>query len=1637
MISRFICILAAIILLLAREVSAQSCDVNKECVGNALTIDNTKGKLAQYVDVDTSYLIRQITDAITFEAWIKPEPQPGKKIFVAGLWGPNRDNNDQWMVYLQGNTINIELSADNSFQGSADNTLAQATLSNLYSRGWLHLAATWDVVSGLAKIYVDGYEVASSNQPFAIPKLKVMESKTLPVQIGSTNALFDDTTNYRAFLGQMDEIRLWNRSLTQPEIFCQRNQSLGGKESGLVFYYRANEDAGVQDLCDATGQDIGGRMRSGARTTPSDRRVLPTFSVSPTITVDTLVCASTRSYDFVITDTTVCGSRVNVTIRGPDAGLFSLSRNVLQLVEDVPQSITLSVNAILIGDIQAELVFDNVNRCGEPVVIPINLTRRTELSYSFTKITFDTLIAGCIEQKFLEQTLRICNTTGKNLQIFSTSLDNNRFTLRPADPSKPLPYTLGPKECWELIVRFDAQDTTKTWFDTLRVASDESCVGGGIIPIYGHTQEVLGLLEPDGKTRIRPMTFGAVCPGQTSNPETYQYRNLLKTLRDTVFIENIEFTPGFIGFNFKFPLKLVAQRAYQPTFVRARPIAPGPYSGEMKITARFRGCTIVKTVPLSGRGISVDVRFNAGLIGFGNVTIGKTSQQSVAVENFGLDARKMSAYFKVGDVFSFVNSKTFNIGPSATQNVNVLFRPREKKTYYDTLCIFDEQCYETQCIPISGTGVFDAIEFNPAYAQIENVVGCQCGETVVNVKNVSGVTRSIISDRSIDPSGKFTLLTRATPGSFANNASFDYTVRYCPNDMRDDRNDEAFIEMVLDNGDTYELVVRGSSAAPRVYVTPLTTFNVVEVGWTKTDRVLVENISAVPVRISSITAPAGYRITAITPAIPHTLAPRDSLWVDLIFEPKVEQSYNGQLMVTIDSPCTIPNSGQLTGEGKVAKLQVPITFVNYSLIKPCDCAEREIPLYNTSFLQDLTIDSIWIDGLGVTPQTPSIYTWRSKRSGTTLPYTIPPQSSDTLVVTFCPDIPATKANQIKNDTIHITARSPGWSDTFEALLSGRREINFSPSTDLIQFPATRVDTTLGAVSLELSVPNAFSNPSGDSVVVTNITFKPDQRVFTARAASGAPLPWVIRRNEKFEILVDFRPRAPRDYEARMQIHTSFPCIGVDTTVLVRGSGFAPAFGLQMAFDTNAVGRDTIRLTTCDTLTLPVMITREIPQPLIDMLFRIQYDSTYLRLLDVITPYTSQATARDTGDGARMLLKNAVNVPAGTFAYVRFVVINSPAQFPIILDEIDFDSDSLVNFKIIAGLDKGFVIIDRPMIEISALTAFDTVHVKTCEDQTVWVTNPGAIPVRFDSLSSLPRWHRVTASSVPLPATLQPGDTVRLTVSFCPLDEVVNDTTTESLSTLPCAISDTARITSVGYAPPFPLTLQFDSAAVTIDSVHATISDTVTVPIYVDRDIILSPIDLRFEFQYNNRALQFLEATSSYGSVQSQFTGSGISLTLEDCDSVRAGVVALLRFRVAVPDSIMSEMTIAPGTFTSDSVMFVKPVPMGDTATMHVLPKCNVNRMNFVSGQNELGTITPNPASGIARVEFEFFEHLTPTLHIYNEMGALVADLLRGNNVSEPGRYIAEFDTRSLASGTYHYVYKVGRFVRSTKLMIVR
>jgi hypothetical protein len=1636
----FFLFLAFFILHPSSFILAQSCDTVKECVGKALTISVTSGKGAQYVDVDTSYRIRNIDTAITFEAWLKPKQQAGKRAFVAGIWGPNKDNNDVWVCYLIDTKIYFALSAPNSYLGDADNTIAIADVPDLYTRGWVHVACVWDGISQEARIIVDGAELARTrNAAHPISVLNKQEDLKLPLEIGSCNGLYDDPNNYRTFFGQIDEVRLWSRALSANELRCQRNQSLAGTESHLQLYYRCNDSSYIQTLCDGSIYGHTGRERSGATKLSSDRTVPATFSLTPNTLTASLACIEDTDFTFTLFDTSFCGNSLVAFFANGNANtLFTLSQTTFNTQQNVPITITVHFHSNLTGKLTTYLYLFNTNRCGDPIYIPIIVNRGTELQYSSPALLFDTLFVDCPEHTYTEDTLQVCNVSNRPLSIYSISNNNPKFSWKPSPGNQNLPIKLQPGQCWSITVRMDVNDTTKTEFDTLHFTSDDKCPGSGYIPLQGRTQDVFVLLTPSAKSQIHNIAFESVCPGQVSSDHDYQFRSLMN---DNVYIDTIIFTtPQFYGRKWTFPILMKPKTAYFPEFIDFRPNAPGPFTGEMQVVSHYRGCTITKKIDFTGTGISVDVVFTTPNILFGNVSIGKFSTMNAVAKNTGTDPRIMSSYLKVGDVFTITAGKSFGLAPGATTNITIEFRPREPITYYDTLCIFDLQCYGTICIPISGTGVFEKLEFKPPFLNVQNVLGCECRTDTIEVLNHTASPFSITGDALSDPNGngKFTMLNHIPTGNFAPGASFTYLVKYCPNDILVDRADRSYIQINLSDGTNYQILLQGTSLTPKLYVTPLTTYGPVEVGWQKDDSITIENISPIPVHITSVAVPPGFVLLSTNPPLPFWLGPRDSITAYIEFKPTAPIDYTANVSVALDTPCGHQTTGVLSGNGTIVKLDVPVQLINYGLVKPCDCVEREIPLTNESDFIPISIDSIWIDDIGLPNPNKSVFKWRSKLTGDTSgSYTIPPKTEDTLVITFCPNVPAIPANLTMNAQIHIKASGgkAGWSKQFDTYLSGRREMNFQPNNALVSFPTTHVDTTAKAMNVSIAIPDAFTNPDGDSVVFTDAYFVPDQKVFSVMECSGKPLPWVVQRGQKLCLSFTFFPRAPKLYTARLHLVTTFPCNGVDTSILVTGQGFAPAYGDAMAFDTARPNQDTFHVTTCDTIVIPVMITRDIPQNIIDMLFHLGYDTTKMSFLDIQSQYTNQASALDSS-GVWADLKNALNVKAGTICYIRFLPKGDTGNFIMTLDNIDFSSDSIVFYNIVVNNDRCRIIIDNPEISIQKQTNFDTVLVKQCKDLSIVVRNPGLIPIRFDSLGGIPPYHSIVASSKPYPDTLAPGDSIVLTLRFCPRADSLIDTSIYAYSNYPCLRIDTGHIHSYGYAPPYPLTLSFDPRIGIVDTVAGSIGDTVLVPVLMNVDMPVTPINIAYSINYDKFALQYLSSTSKYTIPKVASPPGRLSIQLMNCDSVVAGEITKLKFLMEVPDSAISSLILIPGAFSSDSIMFIKPIPTGDTSAVKISAKCNISTLVYKGGQNAFINPRPNPTTGRVETEVEFFEDVAPKLTVFGSTGAKVLDVLDGTIQMKGGRYKLDFDLSQLSAGTYMLRFEAGEY-RSTKRIVVR
>ncbi len=179
----------------------------------AVTLDGTS-----HLDIPTADVSPLAADNCAVELWMRAGKQQGET------------------QLLQAGEVELWMTADGMLQlTSGDNTFAAGTKS-LQDNTWHHVALNI-LRNGNAAVYVDGERVMATS----VADIGTTASDKMIV---GARRLLTDAGNYRydrMLVGCVDEIRLWNATLTADMLKARRKTRLAGKEQGLVAYYPFEE----------------------------------------------------------------------------------------------------------------------------------------------------------------------------------------------------------------------------------------------------------------------------------------------------------------------------------------------------------------------------------------------------------------------------------------------------------------------------------------------------------------------------------------------------------------------------------------------------------------------------------------------------------------------------------------------------------------------------------------------------------------------------------------------------------------------------------------------------------------------------------------------------------------------------------------------------------------------------------------------------------------------------------------------------------------------------------------------------------------------------------------------------------------------------------------------------------------------------------------------------------------------------------------------------------------------------------------------------------------------------------------------------------------------------------------------------
>ena len=163
-------------------------------------------------------------DDYALEFWMKAGKQQGDAQLVqmgeVGLW-----LNGNGELQLTGKGANLPLS---------EQTSMATTSGNLTDNAWHHVALSV-LRQGAVSVYVDGVRRLTTNAA------NVGSIATNYMLLGTHRQLLSaqlGTYTYdRPFVGEIDEVRVWNATLNAGKLLSNREARLTGKEDGLVAYY--------------------------------------------------------------------------------------------------------------------------------------------------------------------------------------------------------------------------------------------------------------------------------------------------------------------------------------------------------------------------------------------------------------------------------------------------------------------------------------------------------------------------------------------------------------------------------------------------------------------------------------------------------------------------------------------------------------------------------------------------------------------------------------------------------------------------------------------------------------------------------------------------------------------------------------------------------------------------------------------------------------------------------------------------------------------------------------------------------------------------------------------------------------------------------------------------------------------------------------------------------------------------------------------------------------------------------------------------------------------------------------------------------------------------------------------------------
>jgi hypothetical protein len=167
-----------------------------------------------------------IANGFTWQAWIKAPSRSQSNATIYEMLG-------EYSIQINENKINIFINGN-----STTTPLISSDISSINSNQFFQLSVSYNKSTNYLKLYKNGLATDS-----------VKLSTTYAHSGIPSNALAKVASSYQVggknFLGNIDEMRLWNRTLTATEISSNFDRYLAGSETDLIGYWQMDDGVNI------------------------------------------------------------------------------------------------------------------------------------------------------------------------------------------------------------------------------------------------------------------------------------------------------------------------------------------------------------------------------------------------------------------------------------------------------------------------------------------------------------------------------------------------------------------------------------------------------------------------------------------------------------------------------------------------------------------------------------------------------------------------------------------------------------------------------------------------------------------------------------------------------------------------------------------------------------------------------------------------------------------------------------------------------------------------------------------------------------------------------------------------------------------------------------------------------------------------------------------------------------------------------------------------------------------------------------------------------------------------------------------------------------------------------------------------